>query len=162
MAEKTLADIGKFLDDVQRSVFGKETMRVVGEQIADIVKKRVKSGYGVNSDTADKPSQRKLAPLSESYKKARKRLGVTGSFASPVISNLTNTGQLLDSFSVKAKQGEVTVSIPNTQRKDGLTNREVADYVREKRPFFALTSPEVKIVEQIIRDKIRTSFKKNL
>lgn len=156
---KTLDDVRKFLNALKKEVLSKDNFQKIGEEVKEIVYRRVKSGFGVNSDETETPTQKRLKPLSKSYVEQRKDRGVKGQFATPGASNLTNTGQMLDSIQVRATNDGVTISIPDTPRSDtDISNKKVAEYVADERPFFALTSAEIKIVDQMIRDQVRKKF----
>lgn len=144
----------------------------LGNEMAQVIYNRTKSGYGANGDI-----KIKLAPLSESYKQVRKgairfftkdgivrpwlpKKGkfpspVTGEFGTATKSNLTLTGQLLDSIKLITYKLGFKLYIPASNRDGGGTNKQVAEYVSEKRPFMSLHIGEQKIMTQKIRDRIR-------
>ena len=159
-----LNKVSEFLKAVQRDVFGSSAMAEVGERFRDVIYRRTKSGYGVNNDQLLSPSKVVLNGLSASYINQRRKRGVKGAFGSPGTSNLTNTGQLLDSFVVSAKIGGVSIDIPNTRRKGKGkqdTNKRIAQFVATQgRPFFALTQDEQTLVRRDIEDRIRKVFTK--
>lgn len=159
---KDLPSLRKFLDRVEREVLTKQSNTELAKAAQDIIFKRVKSGFGVTNDLSDAAIRRKLKPLSPGYIEQRRKRGVTGKFGSPGISNLTNTGQMLDSMTFKANNQGFRLEIPGTRRRDGETNKRVADFVRKDRPFFALTIPEVRILEKIVNDKVLKIFKRTL
>lgn len=159
---KDLPSLRKFLDRVEREVLTKQSNTELAKAAQDIIFKRVKSGFGVTNDLSDAAIRRKLKPLSPGYIEQRRKRGVTGKFGSPGISNLTNTGQMLDSMTFKANNQGFRLEIPGTRRRDGETNKRVADFVRKDRPFFALTIPEVRILEKIVDDKVLKIFKRTL
>lgn len=144
-------------------------MRKYGMAAADIIRKRTRLGYG-----ASEGSERSaLKPLSESYKAYRAgkiafaRSKVRGKswvypykpdqkpklhpHTSANKSNLTFTGQMLDSLTAtKVRQGSATVDVSGT-RKDGLTNKTVAQYVAAQgREFNHLTPVEARQLEQMM------------
>lgn len=156
-------DIGKFLTQVQKDVFGARGMMDLGEMAKDIIFKRVKSGKGVDSDTAEDPREVELKPLSPSYVTHRTQVGVRGSFGSPSRSNLTFTGNLLDSMVVTSSEGEFDLTIPNSRRdSDNKTNAQVAKKVAQAgRPFFALSADERQILRKDIEETIRRAQSKS-
>lgn len=152
----TFKDLEGFLKAIDSEVFSAKGTGEIGNKASDVIYKRVKSGYGVDDDqNQGSSSKQRLKELSPSYIAQRKRKGVTGEFGKPSKSNLTNTGQMLSSLSVKSKQGEFELVIPNSPRTDGKTNAEVARYASRSRPFFGITSAEKKILEKEVQDKIR-------
>ena len=160
----------EILDKVQ----SKETMNIVGSTAVDLIYRRVKSGKGVSSDTSELPETTQLKALSQSYKDFRSgkvqfrtingtvvpikpskggtfSSPVTGEFGSPNKSNLTLTGQMLDSMRHKVVgAGKLLIEIPETKRTDGMTNAEVAQHVREVRPFFNLSRGEALVVSKTL------------
>lgn len=161
MAKRTLGDLRKFLSRVEREVLSKQSNEELAKEARDIVFKRTKSGFGVTNDQSDRGLKKRLKPLSPGYIEQRRKRGVSGKFGSPGFSNLTNTGQMLDSMRFFANDDGFTLEIPPSRRRDGETNRRVADYVRDARPFFALTAAEVRILEKIVSDKVLRIFKRS-
>lgn len=144
---RSFPDVNRALKRIQSAFQSLKTAQALGEQGRDIIYQRTKRGFGVTSDRSNNPSKRRLKALSPGYIQQRRRRGVRGAFGSTNFSNLTNTGQTLDSIQIKTKRGEFTLLIPNTRRDDGKTNREVAQHVRKDRPFFAFTRAEQRILE---------------
>jgi len=161
-----------------------EAMRKIGDQAASMIKLRTRLGYGVQKDGADKE---KLKPLSKTTIEVRK--GNLAFFKSPSTgkpipyepddngakvrlhsdtrpskSNLTRTGQLLDSVKV-TKAGRGTVSVgPKGARNDGnLTNEKVGEYVTEGgRPFNNLSKVETKRIQDAVKKDLRDRIKRAL
>lgn len=131
---------------------------------AERIKKRTRLGYGVEGGVRGGQRER-LGKLSDSYiatrKKAR-RSGKLSSATSPKRSNLTFTGQLLDSLRGMVKGNKIIVYLKKN-RDDGKTNPQVAGYVENGgRPFFELTDKEVKgLRNNIKKDLIKTLRRKN-
>jgi hypothetical protein len=78
-----------------------------------------------------------------------------GAFGSPKRSNLTLSGQLLESMTYRVSAKEIYIYIPSTSRNkinkydnNDKTNKEVAEYVSKDRPFLAITSGELRILER--------------
>ena len=161
MAIEDLNKVVKFLKSLQSDIFSRRGMSSVGELAKDVIFKRTKSGFGVNNDRIISPAKVRLRPLSASYIIQRRKRGVRGAFGSAGTSNLTNTGNLLDSMVVSARVGSVTIEIPNTRRRDGKINKDIARFVAiNGRPFFALTRDEQTIVRRDIETRIRKTFNK--
>jgi hypothetical protein len=160
-----------------------ENMKKLGEQAAGMVKLRTRLGSGVAKDGGDK---QKLAKLADSTKAVRagkiaffRQGGKTIPYVpenppklhehtSPGKSNLTRTGQLLDSVKVTSfGYGEVTVgpegprNDPDSKRK--LTNQQVAKYVTDGgRPFNHLSKVEVKRLSDSVKKQLREAIKRIL
>jgi hypothetical protein len=178
---RALGDVGK--DDWLKSDLGKFTR--------DVVYKRVKSGKGVNSDKTPFLITKSvsLKPLSKSYRRYRQtgivefvakkwygriyekvnvkfHTGVPalGPFGRPGKSNLTFSGQMLQSMSWDVTKSGFIVLIPETRRREGkLTNAQLARYLAKKgRPFMNLTSGESRIVKSRMKKQIQQKLKKLL
>jgi len=66
-------------------------------------------------------------------------------FTTPNKSNLTFSGQMLESMKIlKIKKNSVLISPKGRRRKSQLTNEEVAERVSGKRPFNNLSDLEIK------------------
>jgi hypothetical protein len=149
--KKEFSKIMNFLN-VLETPEGEVILTGLAELSRDILWKRVKAGYGVTSDESSSPTKDRLKELSKPYVKSRRKM-VLGEFASPGRSNLTRTGQMLDSIITKIKKGGFILEIPNSSRTDSsISNKKVAEHVSENgRPFFALTDKEqLQIVRQYL------------
>lgn len=146
------------LDEVKKP----ENMKKYGEMVADMIRLRTRLGDGVPREMAEKE---KLKPLADSTKEQRKRLqskGKLSNLTTPNKSNLTRTGQLLDSEKVKSvSTGKVTVG-PSGTRDDGKSNADVAEYVSKSRPYNHLSRVETKRVNDAVKRDVRTLIKNKL
>lgn len=92
-------------DTVDRSLMDK-----IGREVTDIVKTRTRKGFGVKTNLGP---QTRLKGLSESYKKQRIRLKAAGKLskhATPNKSNLTKSGDMIDSTKHKTTKNTVVIS----------------------------------------------------
>lgn len=151
---------------VYSSMKSAATMTKIGNFAADKIRVRTRTGYGVPKAGAEKE---KLAALSESYIAAREKDDSLSSETRPGASNLTRTGQMLDSIEVvKASEGQAIISVSGS-RDDGKTNREIAKFHRDgikrkrggpvKRIFLNLSGSEQKQVQGFIRRIITALLK---
>lgn len=175
---KSIQDFRDALSKSLRDALGRRTLLQIGKLAREIIYTRTKLGYGVTG-SGDSVQRSRLKPLSPSYKLARKGYQQggamfnatgpngrkklvqfktrgakpTGFGFSPNKSNLTLSGQLLDSIIVKVQNTSVLISIPSTSRTDSdFDNREVAELVSKERPFFDLTESErTRIVNEVTR-----------
>jgi len=168
------------LDQLAKEFYKPKNLKRIAERARSIIYKRVKSGKGVNNDTLQtgKADLTKLKPLSKNYKdwrsgkqqfltnKKTKQVFLTkdkkwidkpklGEFGSPAKSNLTLSGQLLDSMTYRISPKEIYIFIPSSSRRKtnkydsaDKTNKEVAEFVAKERPFMAITSGELRILER--------------
>lgn len=112
----------------------------------------------------------RVVPLD--LKKGAKKIGAKykdfaptlGAFGRPRKSNATFTGEMMESLILRSSDEGFQIIINDKRRSDdsGLTNRRVSEYYSEDRPFFALTSGEIRILtrelEKIIQDIINRNF----
>ena len=86
---------------------------------------------------------------------------VTGEFGRPTKSNLTLSGQMLKAIAFDYGDTGFRLFIDNSSRKDSkLTNKKVAEYASEDRPFFALTAGEVRILQRELENIINEIIKR--
>ena len=130
-------DVKRFTDKIEKllgeSVSAK-LMRPVAQELAKIIVKRTRLGYGVSSNLAEKSKLRASGPggkFTPKYLLRRIRARSKGELASttsPNKLNLTFTGQLLESVKViKADNGQIIIG-PSGRRDDGHTNEQIAKY----------------------------------
>lgn len=151
-------------EEFKKRATDKRVFKELGELARLILYRRVKSGYGVNkipTSKDEKVDKAKLLQLSSPYIRYRERLKSRGfkfgDFGKPTsrLSNLTLTGQMLDSLKVSLSINGFVLEISGT-RSDGESNDNIATWVQEQgRPFFALTDPEVKIIEKEYQKYLR-------
>lgn len=112
----------------------------VAEHAVDLIVKRTRLGYGVDRQFGSKQA---LKRLSDPYKEFRKRFSGLSDATSPGKSNLTLTGQMLDSVKViRATKGKIHFG-PTGNRSDGLSNMQVAKYQeRQGRVFNRISQLE--------------------
>jgi len=138
-------------------------MRTYADEAAKLVKLRTRLGYGVAQPEAERTPLKKLSPW---YKKIRQRLASRGELSSQTSvgkSNLTQTGQMLDSIKTTYSTQGLAIYRPTGIRKDGLKNVEVAGSVsRNGRPFLELSKIEVKRVSVLIEEELRKLIKRLL
>lgn len=127
----------------------KENLDELGKDVVEIIKKRTRLGYGCSEEG----NKERLEPLSPSYVKTRKDWKKTGhlsSATSPAKSNLTLTGEMIDSLESSANnEGELFIELSDDfSRRKAIWNSEMG------RPFMGLTKQEEKRVTDLIKDKV--------
>lgn len=151
---KSFEQLGDQLQDALKEVRKKDNMKGLGTFMADLIRKRTRLGYGVEVTGGPR---KPLDALNDKYKLLRAKLDLS-SETTPGRSNLTRSGQLLDSIQVTSfKEGEVSVGPKGNRTDGGPTNEKLAEYVAEQgRPFNNLSGPEIKQVQQeaakVVRD----------
>lgn len=155
----TFKDFERAMKEAIDEITKPENMRKYGEQAASMIKLRTRLGDGVDMPGGTK---KKLKPLSKSYIEQRKS-GKLSAETSPGKSNLTRTGQLLDSMGVTSVSSDVVTVGPKGSRDDGLTNVEVAKHVTENgRAFNNLSKTELKRIYDVIEKDIEAVIEKKL
>lgn len=165
------------VQEALRKIGSPTNMKKFGETAADIVRLRTRLGFGVSDDNAEKA---RLKPLSKSYKDFRK--GKIAFFTtpdgrvvpykpnsaptlhpdtSPTKSNLTFTGQMLDSLGVvSVRQGEALIGPRGNRTKSPLSNKQVAKYVTAQgRAFNNLSKVENKRMAEAIAEALNAQLK---
>lgn len=136
------------------AVTDKSFLQSIGEWTKDRIVKRTRLGSGVDSRGA--PAS-KLKPLSERYKEKRKELrktGVLSDLTRPSTSNLTKTGKMLDSLTVKAGDGRVEVSVTSDQEQKVKANTELG------RTFLNVSDKDLKELKTMLIQRIAKAIKK--
>ena len=105
----------------------------------------------------------KSAKIGKSSKAETFAHGGLSPLTTPSKSNLTRSGQLLDSIAVQsAAQGHAEVG-PTGMRDDGKSNADIAKWQEEKgRPFNHLSNVEVKRIKETIQKDLRAEMKRRL
>lgn len=122
----------------------------------------------VDASTSDKARRKSLKKQLRNNKKyLKENLPTLASSTSAKKSNLTRTGELLDSIVAKVKKSGINSIINITflggSRKDGKTNKQVATWVQQQgRPFFVLSNTELKRFTREITKRIRFEINKQL
>lgn len=146
-----------------KGVHTPEYMKEVGDFAAKRIKTRTKLGWSVKDTGAQKERMKPLKQTSVEQRKKMLEQGRLSGLTTPKKSNLTRTGQLLDSIRPKnATRSTVKVG-PTGQRDDGKTNQRVGEYVSDAgRPFNNLSDAERQAVTDKIRRDLQNLIRKHL
>lgn len=141
-----------------------ENMLKYGKQAAGMVKLRTRLGSGVGSEGEEKGA---LAPLKHSTIKQRQALqskNRLSNLTTPGKSNLTRTGQLLDSVEAHDPESGSVMVGPRGDRSDSkLSNDEVGAFVTTAgRPFNNLSKTEIKRVNDALKKDIKAIIREQL
>ena len=169
-------------DDVKKPT----NMKLLARSLRLDIIKRIKLGFGVKENGNNKE---KFKPLSDSYKKQRKKklgfwtrsdgvvvpieteglsrkqiaknkkylkqnLPDLDGTTSAAKSNLTRTGQMLESLKERIGNGKFSLFFDNSKAK------KKADFVQNERPFMAVSKQELKRLEKLIQSLIREAIVK--
>ncbi len=132
-------------------------MRTLGEFAIVLIVKRTRLGFGTPDGGNGAGERFTLKPLADTTIDARKRMGRRGTLSdvtSPKRSNLTATGQMLDSMAVTAVSSTtVSVAPTGSRQGGGPSNAEVAAYVSEQgRSFLQLSRLEADQLTRFYRN----------
>jgi hypothetical protein len=168
--------IDKIKDRINKILYklNKKDMDGIASFIERMVRVRTRLGFGVKRESGEKYKLKELKGRPNAMlntvsrvftgkslkvgstiyqRELMKKRGELSNLTTPMKSNLTMTGQLLDSIKWKIDKLTITLFFDSNRRKDGRnTNNEIANYVSEKRPFFNLSKQEI---EQVKREVIK-------
>lgn len=143
--DKVMSEAQDLLDQLT----SKENLSKLGEEAAEMVKVRTRLGYGCRDGKKEK-----LNPLSPGYIKQRKKKNIPSTTTSTK-SNLTLTGEMLDSIIYQVDGKELIIKFSN------LDSVKKAEWVTlGDRPFMELTKQEVKRVSDFLSDIVTELAKK--
>lgn len=166
---KKIDDLKKRLEGSLDKIITDSVSKSLGDKVVDIIKRRSRRGYGI-TDNEGSAAFEKLADSTVEQRKRYKRN--LSSETRPSKSNITGTGQMLDSMRSNPQRGKIQVEIPKSKRRkelsgaqSTLTNAEVAGYVQQNgRKFFGLTKRErsdlVREVKQILLTGLKSLLNK--
>ena len=152
--------IGKKLQRAANKISSRSAMKNLAEDGVELIRKRVRAGRGVKTAGGVEKKFKRLAK-STIESRRRKRLHPK---TSPGKSNLTETGQMIDSMKAKsAGRGGAKIVFEGTRRSNGkrISNKELASIhdkqgaskKRVKRPFFRFSGKEIKkLTKQVERE----------
>lgn len=134
-----------------RKLASPQVMQEIGDKAKKLVFDRTVAGYGVQDDTNVIKPKKKLLKLSKPYIRHRGSQNVKlNPRTTPSTSNLTLTGELLDSLKAIVSTGKVTISV------SGARNKKIKGYVEEQgRPFNNLDTQSLKQLQAFVADILR-------
>lgn len=151
--------------------YRKRLKKVVGDLVKDPVllnkigKEVLKSIKGETIGGFSPKRGEKLDDLSPSYIEQRKAARKRGDsnlsdLMRPTKAGNVYTGQLMDSLRLRVEGNKITIE-PTGTRDDGLTNKEVAEKLKDQdRGFLGLDEEQNDIVERLFKEGIRRAFRK--
>lgn len=158
-AQLALKKIMERIQDVVDEIMSPKEMTALAAEALEIIIRRTRLGYGVPENYGRKE---KFPALSEKYIERRKVSKNLSGQTSPKKSNLTNTGQFLDSIGIKnPRRGRINIA-PDGTRDDGLKNSDLKVYLedRHQRYFLYLSELEFNQLVRIYRKTYGDLLKK--
>jgi hypothetical protein len=144
-AEEFSSKLEKIMKELVKEATSKASLEELGEEAAELIKKRTRLGYGITEHGGTK---KKLAPLTEKYIKYVRPTKATGPTTKSK-SNLTLSGDMLDKIGATVTSDN-TVSI-------GFKDDHASDkakWVSKLRPFNFLSKPEIAQLKKRLEDKL--------
>lgn len=142
-----LTDITKIAEKALNEMTSKKNLRIVGEEAKSLIQKRTRLGGSVKQNLG---TRSRLKPLSEDYKKTRKRKrSDLDRTTSPARSNLTYSGQMLREIGVKIRNGSILLRFIHPFAK------QKAKWVQDQgREFFFISKPEFRQLQNLMRKRV--------
>lgn len=129
--------------------------REIAEDFAEQIRQRTRKGKGVSKAGGPENNLKKLLPSTIAARKRKAKKGDLHPETSPSKSNLTDTGQMLDSLKGRAINDLIELSFSGKRKKSAVTNSEVAVYQEATgRRFFNLSNLDIKRLTNIMSDKL--------
>jgi hypothetical protein len=151
-AQVQLKGIMKRFSDGIRSAVDAYVMKKVGQFSLNLVVKRTRLGYGVDQDGGNKSKLKFLSPRYIESRKQFKKLGLLSPTTTPKKSNLTRTGQMIDSLKFRIINRTTIQISPTGTRDDGEKNTDVAKWNADKgRVFLNISALEFKQITRFYR-----------
>lgn len=131
----------------------------IARETAKDIKIRTRLGYGVSSTGAEREPLKKLSDSYKDQRKADSKRGELSDETAPSKSNLTRTGQMLDSlYGVARRDGEIEIDF-KAGRSDGESNKAIAKKVADEgRPFINLSNRELERLNQRLVDTLKKNI----
>ena len=161
-----ILNIGKAFERAAKKAESKAVLSFLGDQMVGVVRERTRAGFGVEFDG---DSESRFEPLAKSTIKARKKKTLHPD-TTPSTSNLTETGEMLDSL--KAKFAKASVEIGATGSRNELL-AEVHHYWTDSagknrnvtipaRPFLNLSQMEIDLAASLWEDAFNKILEEEL
>lgn len=146
-------DLKKKIDGALKQIVNKDTFNEIGKTTSKSIQTRTRLGKGVDQSEGKFVQLKPLKESTKSIRKNKKAKGHLSNLTTPTKSNLTDTGEMLESLKWQSTDTEVRIYI------DGPENEKKAkDQVAQGRKFMNLSKSEVAQIVSYINKKIKDSF----
>lgn len=149
---KDLKDLN--LEHLIRDTITPQLLGRLADKAVEMMKTRARLGMGVSDYSAPQQKFEKLTPGTIDNRRRMKKQGTLAGQTTPAKSNLTATGELLDSIKYVASGKTIEFYLA------GPRNQKVATLVSVSRPFFNLSKAEVNRLAQEIEQALIAHIKK--
>lgn len=151
------SELRRFVRDLKKGTdawTSKKNMRLIAERAIQLIVRRTQKGFGVKNNNGQEIPLKALSAVYIEQRK-RKRSELDGT-TSPIKSNLTFTGQMLRSMTVKnVTNKSVSIGPNRRRRKGGLTNEQIAEFVQKERPFNNLSFKEINAIVKFMDEVLQ-------
>lgn len=137
------------INTVLKSFYEGDIATAVTQEALNLIVAHTRSGMGVDAGGQERP----LKPLSKPYVDRRQRLSLH-STTSPSTSNLTQTGEMLESLIIVKTTSGYTITGGNPNISARIAN------VSQERPFLNLSLNEIKVLNDLLAALIRDELTK--
>jgi phage gpG-like protein len=132
-------------------------------KIPDVIRDRTRAGFGLTSLDGEGETK-SLKALKESTMIKREYLERKGQLSdetAPPVSNLTESGALLDSIKFMKRGKRYIIDFDRRFKSNsGKSPDQYVDFVQDERPFFGLSSDERQQLEDDLAKKMEEEIKK--
>ncbi|RTL05197.1 hypothetical protein EKK58_08595 [Candidatus Dependentiae bacterium] len=159
-------DLQKFARQAEKAIdelISSKTLTPIAQKAAEIIKRRTRLGQGV---AASGEKKKALAPLADSTKLSRKKKqkrGELSDLTTPNRSNLTETGEMLESLEGRAINKLIEVSVKGDRNKKLAafhTLGRSSPTFMPKRPFLNLAMEDIKQLTAVLQDEFTNILNK--
>lgn len=156
-------DMKKFRLKVERSLnelTSQSNLSPIATDLTEIIRRRTRLGYGV--EKTGQPKQ-KLQPLASSTVRSRARKKSHGALSektSPKKSNLTETGQMLDSLRGRAINKLIEIGPTGDRNKKLTAYHQLGNAKLPKRRFLNLAREDIRQLTAVMQDRFSIILEK--
>lgn len=147
----------KLVDQAMNELISQQTMGPVAIELKNIIQRRTRLGSGVEQTGAQKTPLAELASSTKLSRQRKKAAGLLSDKTSPNKSNLTETGQMLNSLRgyarKKAKAGTIDVQPTGDRNRTLAAIHTLGGPKLPKRRFLDLAAQDIKQLTVVLQDK---------
>lgn len=154
------------INSIIEEVVDTKQMNALGEYAIQLIAKRTRLGYGVNSAGEKRQRLPALKPITVAIRTAAKKQGRLDERTSPKKSNLTFTGQLIDSLGIAVSApGQIIIQPQGYRSDDGeiKANLQLARVLAKRGfRFLNISDAEFRQLGNFLRDGLTSALTRRL
>ena len=147
----------KLIDTSMKELINQQTLGPIAIELKNIIQRRTRLGSGVEQTGAPKTPLAELASSTKKGRARKKELGLLSDKTSPNKSNLTETGQMLNSLRgyarKKADAGTIDIQPTGDRNKKLAAIHTLGNPELPKRRFLDLSLQDIKQLTAVLQDK---------